>query len=56
MMLFGGATIMGSTIAPLEGLIGLGPCPAVGHYSPEPLVVEGEHFFYGEFHDVVHGS
>jgi hypothetical protein len=44
MMLCGGATIMGSTVVPLEGVIGRGPCPAFGHFNPQPLVVQGELF------------
>jgi hypothetical protein len=52
MMLFGGATIMGSTVVPLEGLIGRGPCPAVGNCNSQPLAVEGENVLYL----VVHGS
>ena len=44
-MLSGGATIMGSTVVPLEGLIGRGPCRAFGHCNSQPLAVEGERFF-----------
>jgi len=56
MMLVGGATIMGSTIVPLEGLIGRGPCCPFGHLNPQPPFVEGVRFCYIGTREVVRGS